>query len=129
MIKLQNIIANSLHNAFSTTALPIMISTMTTLRASLIVGAPFFNLLVPLMILSFFIFYPIGTFYYMRNNIPRILDKSDTNFHAKHNSTYSGLRILETKCHECSLWFILLVLYRRVFYSIVIVMLVNYQAI
>jgi hypothetical protein len=128
--KLVIAIVNALHNAFNTAALPIMMNTLENLKQGFIAKKSFLSLFGPILILSFFLYYPIFVFKFLSKHIQMCRSpEQHPVFYKKHKSAFSGLRLEQTKTHDNMLSFILIVLYRRTIYTIVIVLLSGFPAI
>lgn len=128
--KLTIAIINALHNAFNTAALPIMMNTLENLKQSVIAKRPFWSLFGPFLIMSFFLSYPVFVFRFLSKHIELCRNPDQhPEFHKKHKSAFTGLRLVETHTHKNMLSFILIVLYRRTLYTLVIVLLAHVPAI
>ena len=120
-IKLKTLVLNGIHQTFNNAILPIMVTTFFDIKSKAENKSSFVNFIPSIMIVLVFLSYPILTYLYLKKYFMRLVHKNRfADFQALHMSATQNLKV---SMNKNSLFILIIIHFRRIFYSALIVFL------
>ena len=83
----------AIHQTINTASLPIQVTSMFELQRLVENGASLPEMASSFGIVSFFALYPVIMYHYIKRNLERARDATDTDFHARHGAALNSLKM------------------------------------
>ena len=123
---LKVLVIHGIHQTVYNGAIPLQVVALLSIKYGIEKQQSYTILICPSLTLTFIICYHIITYKYLSTRVDRLEDVDEENLRMKHRAVFANLRYYRKE--RMGLGYTFFIHYRRLFYSIIIVLLQDYPA-